>query len=224
MLTIFSFITFYPFCAAFSLYEHVLACSDPDDCEDDIKSLENVGFAMAETSARRLNLSPFAKTITALNKVSRTLQDERRRVKGMNELGLSRTQPVAGLNLPPTTLDTFQNLVASELPHFDPSAFTLGSDFPMNLEGEFRAQGFVRALENDFIGRNWQNSWWDLSGGVEEVMAEITDRYVCSLTSKTSYNRRADFDKVETCRCRPLHCQHPMTHNDRLARKCHEAA
>ncbi|KAH9865699.1 hypothetical protein J1614_009286 [Plenodomus biglobosus] len=158
------FITFYPFTAAFSLYEHVLACTEPDDCEDDIKSLEDVGAAMSEACGRRQNLVPFSKTINALNKVSRTLQDERRRERLMKEQGSNNQHPSVGFNLPPNSLDTFQNLMASELPNFNPSVFSSFPDLNLNLDGDFQPQGFVRALENDFIGRNWRDDWWDLGG------------------------------------------------------------
>lgn len=158
------FITFYPFTAAFSLYEHVLACTEPDDCEDDIKSLEDVGAAMSEACGRRQNLVPFSKTINALNKVSRTLQDERRRERRMKEQEGNNQHPSVGFNLPPNSFDAFQNLMASELPNFNSSVFSSFPDLNLSLDGDFQPQGFVRALENDFIGRNWRDDWWDLGG------------------------------------------------------------
>ncbi|KAF2856144.1 hypothetical protein T440DRAFT_99182 [Plenodomus tracheiphilus IPT5] len=158
------FITFYPFTAAFSLYEHILACTEPDDCEDDIKVLEAVGAAMSEACRRRSNLVPFSRTINALNKVSRTLQDERRKDRSTDDQGRSHRSPSVSMTLPLTTFDTFQNLMASELPDFDASAFSSVPDLNMNLDGDFHPHGFVRALENDFIGRNWRGDWWDLGG------------------------------------------------------------
>ena len=80
--------------------------------------------------------------------------------------------------MPPPSLDTFQNLMANELPDFDPSTFALFPDFPMNMDGEFQPQDFVRALESDFIERNWQNPQWDLGGGAGEIMSGITQRYI----------------------------------------------
>lgn len=55
--------------------------------------------------------------------------------------------------------DTFLNLIASTWPDFNLSAY----DFPTNPEetSEFPQPGFVRAVENDFLGRNWHESWWD---------------------------------------------------------------
>ena len=69
--------TLYPFCVVFTLYEHILASYDPEDCESDMQTLESIGVAMNEACAERRDLAPFAKTIDALNRVSRTLQDEK---------------------------------------------------------------------------------------------------------------------------------------------------
>ncbi|KAF1841025.1 uncharacterized protein K460DRAFT_371020 [Cucurbitaria berberidis CBS 394.84] len=164
------FITFYPFCAVFSLYEYVLACTDPDDCENDIRSLEKVGTAMAQASTRRWDFFPFAKTINALNKVSRSMQDEKRAARATTAMGGEGTHipPMQGVNFPTSSLDNFQNLVASELPHFDAASFPSLPDFPMTLDGDFYPPGFVRALETDFQNRNWHDNWWDLSGGAGE--------------------------------------------------------
>ncbi|KAI8936434.1 hypothetical protein NX059_006841 [Plenodomus lindquistii] len=170
------FITFYPFTAAFSLYEHVLACTEPDDCEDDIKSLEEVGTAMSESSVYRSNLKPFSKTINALNKVSRTIQDERRREHRVREQGGSHQDPAMGFNLPANSFDAFQNLMASELLEFDSSAFSAMPDLNVNLHGDFQPQDFVRALETDFIGRNWHGDWWDLGGNATSDMTVMPER------------------------------------------------
>lgn len=164
-----SFITFYPFCAVFSLYEYVLACTNPEDCEDDIRSLEGLGKAMAQACELRQDFLPFVKTVNALNKVTRSLQDERRREKsttGIGAMSEGSQMPLQGDNLPiMATFDNFQNLVASELPQFDATSFPSLPDFPMTLDGDFHPLGFVRALENDFQNRNWHDNWWDLSGG-----------------------------------------------------------
>ncbi|CAO2650629.1 Nn.00g019210.m01.CDS01 [Neocucurbitaria sp. VM-36] len=172
------FITFYPFCAVFSLYEYVLACTNPDDCEDDIRSLENIGTAMAQACAVRQDFLPFAKTVNALNKVSRSLQDERRKdqsIDGINEMSEATQLPPHGVHLPTATFDNFQDLVASELPQFDATSFPSLPDFPMTLDGDFHPLGFVRALENDFQNRNWHDNWWDLSGGAGEGMTGTSE-------------------------------------------------
>lgn len=71
------------------------------------------------------------------------------------------------MNLP-TSFDTFQNLIASELPQFDSTAFPSLPDYPMNMDGELHPLGFVRALENDLQNRNWQDGWWDMNTGTDE--------------------------------------------------------
>lgn len=166
--------TFYPFCAVFTLYEHILACFEPEECDDDIQALENIGLAMAQVSTQYPDFVPFAKTINALNRVSRTLQDERRMAKTMDEVRQADPSTAQSLKLPWAGFDALQDLVASELPDFDPSTFLSLPDYPANFEGDFYPCGFVRAIENDFVARNWQADWWNLGGySVNEGMNEI---------------------------------------------------
>jgi hypothetical protein len=137
--------------------------------------LESIGVAMNEACAQRRDLVPFAKTINALNRVSRTLQEERRKELVPNltsDAGYIATQ---GLNFLPTSFDTVQNLVATELPDFDMSAFSVPAYLP-NVEGDFQSLGLFRALENEFVARNWQGNWWDLNGGVDESMDQASGR------------------------------------------------
>ncbi|KFY44994.1 hypothetical protein V494_01202 [Pseudogymnoascus sp. VKM F-4513 (FW-928)] len=135
----FYFITFYPFCAVFSLYEHILACVNPEDCEEDIQVLERIGAAMTDASTLRPDFVPFARTINALNKVSRTIQDERRKaVHGDDATGLP----------------------AHAMPEFDLSAFASFSEIPFNFEDSNQPLDFIRALENDFTSKNWNEGWW----------------------------------------------------------------
>jgi hypothetical protein len=130
----------------FSLYEYVLACTNPEDCEQDVQLLENIGATMARASALRTDFMPFARAINALNKVSRGIQDERR--KAVN--------PVAA------TGDS-----TNGLPEFDISAFASFPDFLFNFEETAQPFGFVRALENDVIARNWSGGWWDVGNDLE---------------------------------------------------------
>lgn len=156
-----SFIFFYPFCAVFTLYEYIMACTDPDECEEDVRQLEQIGDAMEHTSKTiRSDLTPFAKTIKALNKVSRTIQDGRRNKRPTTADGLPAnpdTQPYTNI-----TNDL-------SMPELDPSAFDTFPDFPMTLDGDPDPLGFVRAMENDFIGRNWHEDWWDVGGMANDM-------------------------------------------------------
>jgi hypothetical protein len=169
--------TFYPFCVVFTLYAHVLACTNPEDCEGDIQALENIGAAMTDVSTQRPDFVPFANTINALNRVSRTLQDERRRGAALAETRAPGYSAMDDPNIPWSSYDTFQDLVATELPDFDMSAFSL-PDYPNSVEGDFQPLGFFRALETDFVARNWQPDWWDLSGGTGEGMSDAPGRHL----------------------------------------------
>ncbi|KAI4641726.1 hypothetical protein J4E93_007824 [Alternaria ventricosa] len=164
------FITLYPFCVVFTLYEHIVACTIPDDCESDITALETIGVAMSQSCTERQDLIPFAKTINALNRVSRSLQDERRRGPATVDSSDSVAQ---GMNMPPTSFDTIQNLMASELPDIDMSAFSSMPDYTANMDGDFQSLGFLRGLENDFVTRNWQTDWWDLGGGGDGDISQM---------------------------------------------------
>jgi hypothetical protein len=147
-----SFISFYPFCAVFSLYEHILMCTDPEECEQDVQLLESIGAAMSEASDVRADLSPFARTINALNKVSASFQDERRRAKNA---------------------DTAVGITAETMPEFDMSAFASFPDLPFNFEDGTQPLGFFRALENDLTARNWHEGWWDAGAGLNDSMMNI---------------------------------------------------
>jgi len=174
--------TFFPFCAIFTLYEHTIACLEPEECDGDIQALENLGLAMAHISSQYPDFAPFVKTINALNRVSRILQDERSLAKTTNVAGRVESSTAESANLPWAGLDAFQNLVASELPDFDPSAFSSIPDFSPDFQGDLYPCGFVRALENDLVGRNWQADWWDLDGyGVTGGTDEMPSRYYSSL-------------------------------------------
>jgi hypothetical protein len=131
-----------------------------------------MGVALTQSCTQREDLVPFAKTINALNRVSRTLQDERRKGPATADTGDDVTQ---GMNLSQTNFDTIQNLMASELPDIDMSAFSSMPDYPTNMEGDFQSLGFFRALENDFVARNWQTDWWDLGGGAEGAMSQMPE-------------------------------------------------
>lgn len=161
-----SFILFYPFCAVFTLYEYIIACTDPDECEEDVRQLEHIADAMEHTSQTiRPDLKPFAKTIKALNRVSRTIQDSRRK------------SPMSTDGRPGHTSHgqiQSDNLNIMGIPDLDPSAFETFPDFPMTMQGDPDPLGFVRAMENDLIGRNWHENWWDMGRGLENGISYMT--------------------------------------------------
>ncbi|KAJ4311715.1 hypothetical protein N0V94_007801 [Neodidymelliopsis sp. IMI 364377] len=163
------FMLFYPFCAVFTLYEHIMACSNPDDCEADVRQLEHVGDAMENTSNTvRSDLKPFSNTIKALNKVSRTIQDGRRNKRPAT----AQDQSVDRIN----AQQQQDNLINMPIPDLDLSAFDHFPDFPMTMDGDPDPLGFVRAMENDFIGRNWHDNWWDMGGGMDSGVMYMAGR------------------------------------------------
>jgi hypothetical protein len=97
---------------------------------------------MAEASTLRPDFVPFARTIHALNKVSRTIQDERRKAV--------HREDATGVPAP------------HAMPEFDFSAFASSSEIPFNFEDSNQPLGFIRALENDFTSRNRNEGWWDV--------------------------------------------------------------
>lgn len=175
-----SFILFYPFCAVFTLYEHIIACTDPDACEDDVRQLELVAAAMEHTSRTiRADLKPFATTIKALNRVSRTIQESRRGRRpgmaaemqgGLLQQQQQQQQHAGGVGGSGSGVGVAAGEVPP-IPDLDISAFDTFPDFPMTMDGDPDPLGFVRALESDFIARNWHEEWWDLGGGMDGVMS-----------------------------------------------------
>ncbi len=165
---------FYPFCAVFTLYEYIMACTNPDDCEEDVRQLERVADAMDHTSKTiRAELKPFAKTIRALNRVSRTMQDSRRSARPV-----SPEQQHAGSSVVQQDPGNLNSNIF--MPQLDPSAFEAIPDFPFTTEGDPDPLRFVRAMESDFMGRNWNENWWEQGGGIDtdvgNGMAFMPDR------------------------------------------------
>ena len=72
----------YPFCAIFTLYEHIMACTNPNQWEADVHQLDGIG-EITEHFSKILHpdLKPFTETTKALKKVSLTIQDSRWRRK-----------------------------------------------------------------------------------------------------------------------------------------------
>lgn len=155
-----SFISFYPFCAVFALYEHILACGNPADCAQDIAILDRIGTAMTQTSQLRADFLPFARTINALNKVCNTIQDERRK---------QADKPTSSSSSSATPHNPFtaENLDVSAFPEF--------SGFPISFDESYQPFGLVRALENDVIMRNWNEAWWDMGADLEAGMHGVDD-------------------------------------------------
>lgn len=108
----------------------------------------------------------FAKTVNALNKASRTIQDVRReQTNSVSQDGQHRIPSLDEVHptFNPFTIGTFQDL-ASAIPSFNTSVFSNGGD--LAIDGAGGSYGFMRALEHDFVGRNWNEAWWDMEGAL----------------------------------------------------------
>jgi len=120
-----------------------------------VQLVERIGAAMEKASASQSDFTPLARTIIALNKVTRTIQDERRRAGAASNSGPGDT--------------------TSAMTDFDWSTLSFFPDFPFNLDDSTQPLGFVRALENDFTGRNWHEGWWDAGAGLEDPMSGLSE-------------------------------------------------
>ncbi|PVI00138.1 hypothetical protein DM02DRAFT_563555 [Periconia macrospinosa] len=152
------FISFYPFCAVFTLYEHIITSTDPESCEQDLVAVEQIGGLMIQASSARPQFATLERTINALNKVARAIQDERR------QRTASRTTTATPTDTHPATFGTFLDF-ASSIPNLDASAFETFGDFSAAEigAGDNGGLGFVRAVETDFVGRNWNSFCWDIN-------------------------------------------------------------
>jgi hypothetical protein len=150
-----SFISFYPFCAVVSLYEHIIACNNAQDCENDLKSLETLGSVMTQASSLRLDFTSMAKTINALNKVSRTFQNQR--------MGVTPHNPPPQPDLVSST-SSRGDLPTPTSPGLQFAAPQMAGLSDFTGDGYLEALDFVRSLESDFLERNWHEDWWNING------------------------------------------------------------
>ena len=120
-------------------------------------ALEEIGIMMSQVSTMRPPFVTLERTINALNKVARAVQNERRQRQA------TTTPSADSTRVQPPTFDNFQDF-ASSIPNFDASTFESFGDFatePWVSGGGFHPMGFVRAVETDFVGRDWNEHWWD---------------------------------------------------------------
>lgn len=132
----------------------------------------------------RSDLNPLSNIISALNKVSRSLQ-ESRRIQALGVMESSRSsnqqqqtqndvQSTSGLVPVPPNSNTSHQVVtpAPDAAFAGPlvSDFASLQDFSMNTNGEMLPLDFIRTLENDFIGRNWHEGYWDMGTAMDVNM------------------------------------------------------
>ncbi|KAL4960101.1 uncharacterized protein BDV14DRAFT_205029 [Aspergillus stella-maris] len=182
-------VTFYPFCAFFTLYYHIMSSDDASECEEDICTLEKVVSIMSEIALIRPNFVPIANAMRALNDVSRAVHS-RQQLPNLTVVGPApRSQAYYD---PVSSVDP---QVPSQMPVFNPfeSLQNLPADFPLQTPNDpsggfgvpFQLQNqvafdwgpasdtrpgtartvsqpvdFVRAIESELIWRDWHESWW----------------------------------------------------------------
>ncbi|KAL2815262.1 hypothetical protein BDW59DRAFT_176193 [Aspergillus cavernicola] len=184
-------VTFYPFCAFFTLYNHIISSTDPSEYEDDICALEKVVNIMTQLASVRSDFVPIADALGALNDVSRAVHSGRDPAITLQP----NTQPLPPQSeqvLYPTVqefppFESLQNL-SSVLPlqTAEDVRGTFGIPFQLQNQIAFGSQltvtaepdltradtvrtvsqplDFVRAIENELIWRNWHESWWNSQG------------------------------------------------------------
>jgi hypothetical protein len=96
-----------------------------------------------------------AKTINALNKVSRTFQNQR--------MGVTSSNPPPQPDLVSST-SSHGDLPTPTSPELQFEAPQMAGISEFTGDGYLEALDFVRSLENDFLERNWHEDWWNING------------------------------------------------------------
>ncbi|KAL2807940.1 hypothetical protein BJX63DRAFT_55798 [Aspergillus granulosus] len=76
-------LTFYPFCAFFTLYYHILSATNPSEYEDDIRLLEAAVSTLKEKARVRPDFVPLVDALGALNDISRAVHCTRNPLLGV---------------------------------------------------------------------------------------------------------------------------------------------
>ncbi|KAI9375565.1 hypothetical protein BJX61DRAFT_118412 [Aspergillus egyptiacus] len=196
------FITFYPFCAFFTLYQTITTAPSIEECESDILSLEAVVREMARLTSIRSDFVPITNVMDALNRVSRAIHGGHQKESGSAASPETEHQAInqsTGVNSPS------QHALQRAHTNFPPSStqqqttndhksifglpFELGSDVGLpslgnsttatlpddnephsnepegnGSEGFHDPVDFVRAIEEEFVWRNWHDNWWGIDG------------------------------------------------------------
>lgn len=156
-------LTFYPFCAFFALYYHILSCSNPEDCKEDIQILEEVGRVLESVKSLRSEIIPISNAVNALNHITKAIQENR-----IASAATKTTQPMPSIipstEYPPTQQNYplgFDAMSGVDIPQINFLDSTL--DLPVDLGEGFQPMEYTRAVENELVGRNWHENWWSIS-------------------------------------------------------------
>ncbi|KAL2859175.1 hypothetical protein BJX68DRAFT_252221 [Aspergillus pseudodeflectus] len=130
-------VTFYPFCAFFTLYYHILSATDPSEYEEDIASLEAAVSEMKKRASIRPDFVPLVDAMGALNDISRAVHSTRDPLLGVNLTISHSTGQYERPNLPEQGLQPATNEVDFSAAHsfapFGPLQ-NLSSDFPLQAD------------------------------------------------------------------------------------------
>ncbi|KAL5355912.1 hypothetical protein BJX96DRAFT_171108 [Aspergillus floccosus] len=142
------FISFYPFCAFFTLYQKIITAPSLEECENDILSLEAVVREMTRLTSIRSDFVPITNVMNALNRVSRAIH---RAHQNNSESALPLTieppaplNPSTNVNLPSEQgLQTFNNFSASAIQQetTDNHKSVFGLPFEMGSDVAFQSVG-----------------------------------------------------------------------------------
>ncbi|KAL4938459.1 hypothetical protein BDV06DRAFT_56477 [Aspergillus oleicola] len=182
-------VTFYPFCAFFTLYYHIMSSDDPSECEEDMCTLEKVVKIMAEIASIRSSFVPIANAMRALNDVSRAVHSRQEPLPNItvvcpaprphaNSDPMPSADPQAPLQMPVFhPFESLQNL-STDFPLQTTDELNGGFGVPFQLQNQVEFDwgpsdvrpdtartvsqpvDIVRAIESELIWRDWHESWW----------------------------------------------------------------
>ncbi|KAL3476698.1 hypothetical protein BJX99DRAFT_227547 [Aspergillus californicus] len=142
-------ITFYPFCAFFTLYHHIISSAEASEYEEDIRSLEKVHHIMRYLASVRPDFIPITDAMGALNDVSRAVHSGQK--SGLTMLSTSAvSRPVPDTEVPRQNKQLLYPDV-QEIPPFE-SLQNMSSTVPLHVPGDLGGTfGIPFQLQNQIM-------------------------------------------------------------------------
>lgn len=140
-------------------------------------ALEKIGVILEHAIQVQNEFIPIYNAVGALNRISKIIQENRsapkpsttqasRTLQAQTNTTMSQHQQprhqAFSVSNPPHTQQYPQELnltIGTDVPQFnflDPSA-----DLPVSFGSEIQPMGYTRAIENQFVARNWHENWWN---------------------------------------------------------------
>lgn len=135
-------------------------------------ALEKIGVILEHAIQVQNEFIPIYNAVSALNRISKIIQENRSAPKPSTTRTLhaqtnatmpqhqqphQQTFPVSD---PPQGYPQELSLtIGTDVPQFnflDPSA-----DLPVSFGSEIQPMGYTRAIEDQFVARNWHENWWN---------------------------------------------------------------